>query len=141
MPKYRWHGLICVVLMIAVLVTGCTALKNAEGAPAKVRDLEYTVVREVDIPKALQEQIDQRKAEDFRLTYVDGEEMYMIRGYGEQETGGYSVRVAELYEGPTAIYFRTELIGPALGERVAQTKTYPTIVIKTEYVDLPVVFE
>ena len=52
-----------------------------------------------DISEELQSHIDERKGEAFTLIYRDGENMYLIVGYGSQEGGGYSIRVNDLYLG------------------------------------------
>ena len=47
---------------------------------------------------------EERKAENFKLTYSDKQYLYICIGYGEQETGGYSIAVNELYLTDNAIY-------------------------------------
>lgn len=66
-----------------------------------------------DIPEELQNDIEEKKAADFKMTYKDSEFLYIVRGYGEQETGGYSICIRDLYLTSNAIIFDTELIGPA----------------------------
>ena len=67
--------------------------------------------------------------------------LYLCIGYGEQATGGYSISVNELYLSENAIYFDTNLIGPDPSETVAETVSCPYLVVKTEYLDKPVVFQ
>jgi hypothetical protein len=74
------------------------------------------------------------------MTYSDGEYLYIARGYGEQETGGYSITVQELYLTEDAVVFSGALYGPQNGEQVTQSKSYPYIVIKLELLELPVTF-
>ena len=62
-------------------------------------------------------------------------------GYGEQLTGGYSIRVNDAYLTSNALYCDTSLIGPEKGTEVQKAVSYPYIVIKTEYIDMRVVFE
>ena len=75
------------------------------------------------------------------MTYETPEHLYIVRGYGEQATGGYSIQVAELYLSNNAVFFKTTLIGPRKGEKTAKSPSYPYIVLKTEKVDKNVVFE
>ena len=56
--------------------------------PDKISDLDYTIAAEADIPEELQNDIEEKKAADFKMTYKDSEFLYIVRGYGEQETGG-----------------------------------------------------
>lgn len=62
-------------------------------------------------------------------------------GYGEQESGGYSIAVKELYLTENAIVADTELIGPQSGEETGVEKSYPYVVVKTEYLEHPVIFQ
>lgn len=124
---------------IVLALTGCTV--GEEEKAQKVRDLEYTVVKEREIPQDLVEVIETKKAEKFKVTYTDNEYLYISYGYGQQETGGYSISVKDLYESDNAIYFSVEVHGPKRGEEVSQGSSYPYIVVKTEALDLPVVFE
>ena len=87
-----WKISIC--MMLTVLLCACTGNDMMEK---KVRDLDFTVVSAEDISEELKSHIDERKEETFTLIYRDGENMYLIVGYGSQEGGGYSIRVNDLY--------------------------------------------
>ena len=69
----------------------------------KISDLDYTIAAEADIPEELQNDIEEKKAADFKMTYKDSEFLYIVRGYGEQETGGYSICIRNLYLTSNAI--------------------------------------
>lgn len=77
----------------------------------------------------------------FKLTYSDDKNLYIAIGYGEQATGGFSISVNELYLTENSIVVDTELKGPEKGENPGQDKSYPYIVIRTEYLENPVVFQ
>lgn len=139
--KTKLQKIACVsmaLVAVASLLTGCAIEKTNR---TKVRDLEYHVVAEEEIPEELKKQIEEKKAADFKLTYETPEQLYIVRGYGEQATGGYSIQVAELYLSNNAVFFKTTLIGPRKGENVAKSPSYPFIVLQTERVDKNVVFE
>ena len=137
--KKRLAGYLVVGLIVGslLLASGC-GLKQLSSE--KVSDLDYTVVDSDGIPEALMEEIELQKESAFTLTYLDGDYLYLVRGYGEQETGGYSISVAELYLTEDAIYFETELFGPKKGETVSTAATYPYIVVKLERREEAVVF-
>lgn len=118
-------------------IMGCKE-KDAEGV--KLRDLEFTVQGEDVIPKQLLDIVEGKKKEPFKLTYSDRENLYICIGYGEQNVAGYSIVVNDLYLTENAIYVSTELLGPKEGKAAAQIKSYPYIVIKTEYLDKNVIF-
>ena len=135
MKKFIW-AILCMGLLC--LVAGCSAEKLRTE---KLRDIEFTVVDEDNIPKELEEMIDEKEDKPFKLTYADGGELYIAVGYGEQPTSGYSIEVTDLYETENAIYIRTNLIGPAKDEKIVERETEPYIVVKLEFIDKNVVFE
>lgn len=93
------------------------------------------------IARGTEDRIEARKAEDFKMTYLLDDALYIVHGFGMQETGGYSIQVQALYLAENAIYFETDLIGPENGAKVEKCVSYPYIVVKTERVTENVVFE
>ena len=85
--------------------------------------------------------IGEKKMAHFKLTYTDDQNLYIVVGYGEQETGGYSISVRELYLTENAIVADTELLGPEAAEQAGTEKSFPYIVIKTEYLEEPIIFQ
>lgn len=106
----------------------------------KLRDIDFTVVDPIDAPRELIEDIDDKKEEIFKITYADNGYLYIARGYGRQETSGYSVTVESCYESENSICMKTNLLGPPTGETVVEGTTYPYVIIKTEYSDKNIVF-
>ncbi len=127
---------ICVAT--AILTSACSAEKISTE---KLRDIEFTVVPNKEVPEELKTMIDEKGENPFKLTYADNGELYIAVGYGKQPTSGYSINVKELYETENAIYIHTNLIGPAKDEKILERATYPHIAVKTEYIDKNVVFE
>lgn len=107
----------------------------------KLKDLEFSVMSQDEIPQELAAQIEEKKAEEFKLTYSDNENLYIARGYGTQETGGYSIAVDELYETENAVFFHSSLIGPSAGEKADNKESFPYVVVKLKWIDKNVVFE
>ncbi|WP_139348648.1 protease complex subunit PrcB family protein [Clostridium sp. Marseille-P2415] len=132
-----FFGLAMWVFVVRTL-SGCTV--NGDNGD-KVRDLEYTVVADADIPQELRQIIAEKQQSPFKLTYSDDKNLYIVVGYGQQASGGYSIAVNELYLTDNSIVLDTELIGPEKGENVGTEPSYPFIVIKTEMSELPVVFQ
>lgn len=133
----RYMAMILLVLAVGSLLTGCVIRQGRE----KIADLEYTVVRPADLPETLASQIEAKKEAEFTLTYSDNEFLYIARGYGEQETGGYSIQVKACYLAENAICVSTVLTGPSPGEQVSTAPSYPYLVLKTELREEQVVFE
>ncbi len=128
---------IAAVLFLTVL-TGCVKKQETSG---KVKDLEFTVLRTEDIPEETAALIEEKADQPFQAFYIDQGYLYLVRGYGEQPTSGYSVEVEAVYETETEIVVRTNLLGPEAGEEKKETKTTPYIVLKTEAEEKPVRFE
>ena len=124
-------------MVILLSFSGCG---YEEENTEKVCDLDFTVLREEEIPEELAQVINEKKSEPFHLTYED-EALYIAVGYGKKDSGGYSIEVQELYLGKTAICFNTKLIGPKKSDKVEEASSYPYLVVKTEYREEKVVFE
>lgn len=129
---------LALLLCLAVLcgLCGCSLMSTEE---IKLRDLDFTILGEEKVPEELATMIEERKTDAFKMTYSDNQNLYICVGYGQQETGGYSITVDELYLTEEAIYVQTTLLGPDVSEKGNKTPSYPYIVIKTEYLDLPVI--
>ena len=125
-------------VFVVRFLTACSVEKDDLK---KVRDLEFTVVGETDLPEELKQVIGEKKTAPFKMTYTDDQNLYIAVGYGEQENGGYSISVRELYLTENAIVADTELLGPESAEQTGAEKSYPYIVVKTEYLEEPVIFQ
>ena len=119
-----------------VFCSGCG--RKAEEI-VKIKDLDYTVMEEGNLPETLLEKIKEMQQTPFDITYRTEGYLYLAKGYGAQPTSGYSIRVLELYEAETGIVFSCELLGPERTEPVLQVETYPYIVIKLPDIGLEVI--
>lgn len=130
--------LVCAMGICAGIVFGGCSIEKTDGN--RVADLDYTVVCDDNLPEELREQIEEKKAADFKLTYEDADYLYIVQGYGEQETGGYSISVEDAYLTNNAICIKTSLSGPKQQGEVVKAPSYPYIVLKTELQDKNVVY-
>ncbi len=135
--KLRTNRII-MCLIGSILLISCGRL---EEKTEKVRDLEYTVIGGEDLPEELYQTLEEKKEQGFTISYEDGEDLYLCKGYGTKPTGGYSITVKEVYLTGNAIYFCTDLTGPDNGEKLEKVNSYPSIVVKTERMDKTIVFE
>ena len=126
------------IVVCMVLSTACSMQKDDKK---KVRDIDFTVVDSIDLPEEISAQIEELKEGTFEITYGDNGYLYIAKGYGKQESTGYSVSVQECYETKNTICMKTELSGPPKDEEILDKETYPYIVIKIEYTDKNVVFD
>ncbi len=132
--------MVIISMLLIMLMGACqTKKKNID----RVKDLEFTVVPDENVPQELMQIIETKKEAPFKLkfTSTDNEYLYIVVGYGAQNTGGYSISVDDLYLATNAIYIDTNLIGPKKDEEVSTALTYPYVVIKTPFMDESVVFQ
>ncbi len=129
------------LFFLGIIVIFLTACQAQTDSSKKIKDLEYTVVAEDMVPAKLAQVLEEKKKEPFKLTYQEQGNMYLCTGYGEQPTGGYSIAVEELYLTENAVYIDTTLIGPSKGETLTEMPSYPWIVVMTEDLELPAVFQ
>lgn len=126
-------------IMMAALA-GCGKDNNKTD---KIKELDFTVISEDNLPEELKTILEEKKIQEFKVTYQDKGFLYICIGYGEQQTGGYSIRVNDLYLTDNAIYADTTLLGPdpeKQEELKRSSQSYPYIVIKTEHINKSVVF-
>ncbi|MCD7745152.1 MAG: protease complex subunit PrcB family protein [Lachnospiraceae bacterium] len=124
------------VSLAVFAISGCE--KTKEGEPSEV---DFAVVTPEDIPQELLTIIEENKEKEMRLTWTDGEEMYLIRGDGKQATGGYSIGIAECTEDEDCLWFDTRLIGPQDEEALSKEPSWPYLVVKIAATQKEVIIE
>jgi len=129
--------LLPVAAFIVFLLAGC---KSDDTLGAKIKDIDFTIVSPNEIQQEIKELVEERQSKPFKLTYSDGDYLYIVVGYGEQATGGYSITVGDLYLAENGIYVETNLVGPSKDDVPAEAPSYPYIVIKTTNMDKVVIF-
>ena len=136
----KWKRRIAPVLALLLLFTlnGC---KMQTNATKKLSDLDYTILSGQGLSRELYDILEEKKTESFKLTYEEDDWLYLCVGYGQQETGGYSIAVNELYLTENAIYFDTSLIGPGPEEDTGKGESFPYLTARIAYLDKPVVFQ
>ena len=129
------------LVVVFICFFNVTACDKGTISTEKKSDIDFTIMEEADVPDELDDIIKGKKEKKFKLSYSDKENTYIVVGYGEQSTGGYSITVDELFLTENAIYINTTLVGPEENELVLKAKTYPYIVVKIEYMDKNIVFD
>lgn len=109
---------------------GCGRAEKEKGSDRK--EVDYTVMDVRKLPKELLKIIEENKKDEIRMTYTDGDAMYLVRGYGQQKTGGYSIEVVQCTEDEESILFDTRLIGPSGQKKLAEDPSYPFLAVKIE---------
>lgn len=134
----RKSALFLALPLCLMILTACAVSKTDEK---KIRDVEFTVIDKEDIPQEFLTRIEEEKDGQMKLSYGDKGYLYAARGYGIQDTSGYSVTVNRCFETEQEIRIDTSLLGPGKEEKILKKKTYPYVVIKMEYTDKPVEFD
>lgn len=134
---YKRFAVLAVVLGF-VLIGGCSMFDTSDK---KISDMDFTVADAEELPEEIRTMIEERKNEAFQMAYHDGTYSYIIVGYGQQETSGYSIQVNDVYQGETGIWVDTDLIGPEKSEATEAVASYPFVVIKIEGVDQTIRFK
>lgn len=130
--------ILCVFSALVLLLSGCS-VRRIDGE--KKQDLDYKTLDCLGIPEKLWKEVEEKKEEPFLLAYGDGEQLYIAIGYGEQESGGYSIQIEEVCETEDAVCIRTCLIGPDEGEKVSQEPDCPYAAVATEYTEKRILWE
>jgi len=123
------------LLLLAFLLAYLAGCGEQVKKPEKIKDVEYTVQEESLVPEELLNKMKEKQKEPFQMTYATDGYLYIAKGYGSQETSGYSIRITDLYEATEGIVFSCELIGPAKDEPVLKVETYPYVVVKLKDMD------
>ena len=93
MKKRRWTAAAVAVML---LFTGCSFGTLKEQ---KTGEIEYEIVKKEEIPEKLKEEIAEAEKSEMWISYADtgneGRYLYIVKGYGRQETTGYSIEVNE----------------------------------------------
>ena len=126
-----------VLLFLLCLLSGCSIEKVRAQNGVKP---EYTVMKETDFPDKVKELIAENQESEFQLTYQDGSWLYLIKGYGKQKTGGYSIQIEDLSLWENAIHLQTVLLGQE-EEDLKDDPSYPYLVVRMKYREEPVIFE
>lgn len=138
LPGLRKTVILAAGVCALALFCGCGIKEETDK---KVQDLDFTVMQEKEIPQDILEMIEAKKTGEFQFTKTSGDYTYLVVGYGQQNTSGYSIQVEDVYLGENAIYVETSLLGPKKDEAVNQIKTFPYVVVKIPKRDEAVVFK
>ena len=130
------------MIAVTMLLSGCSFGTIEEQ---KTGDVIYEIVKKEEIPEQLKEEIKEAGKKEMWICYADtGKEetyLYVVRGYGTQQTTGYSIEVNACYETVDTVVIRTTLQGPEKKEKIHKKKTYPYIVIKMPYTEKQIIYE
>lgn len=136
-PKGMRSGIFLFLFLLLLFCSvGCGKREN------KNQFNGFTTVSIDDVPADLASAIQQRYESPFELTYsADKSDLYIVKGYGRQESSGYHILIDGFYYCDDGLVFDTDLLEPEMYDPFSATPTYPYIIIKTGYTDDNVIFE
>ena len=97
---YRRFLRMAAVLCLCLSIGGCSLFDTSDK---KISDMDFTVADAEELPEEIRTMIEERKNEAFQMAYHDGSYSYIIVGYGQQETSGYSIQVNDVYQGENSV--------------------------------------
>ncbi len=136
MRRNRRQSVWILLLIPVFLLAGCG--KGSGGGEKEA--LDYEIVTDAEVPPELRTIINEKKQAEFKLTYTCDGFLYLVVGMGQQETGGYSISVQDLYLQGGSVCLETQSMGPTKEEAGVKTPSYPCLVIRLQYREEPVVF-
>lgn len=106
------------------------------------KELSYAIVKPGDFPPEIDQILRRKKESAFQMAYESGDDLYILRGYGKQKSGGFSIQIEEVSKSENAVFVRTKLVGPAAKEEQKGAASCPYVVLKTKAAaGISVVFE
>lgn len=133
--RTKLYFLIILIATTLLLVAGC-----GKAEEKKTSSVDFTVVTDSGIPEDLKKLIKERRKTPFELSYSDGSYLYIVKGYGRQDSPDYNITVNDFYLSDDSLVFDTELSGPRKNDSISGKPSYPYIVIKTEYMENSIIF-
>ena len=135
----RWMVWLCFLsLCLMFLLAGCTWSKKEKVTGEK---LDFTVVPPGEVPEELKSILEANKESEMMISYRIDEYLYLIRGYGKQEGGGYSIAVDQLLLAEDGIHFSSTLMGPEPGTEAQEETSCPYVVVKLPWLEQEVFFD
>lgn len=133
---------ILLIFLVCMYLTGCTNINIASfhfgrlGKKEQGQAVKYEICTEKNLPEHLQNLLEKRKKNPGTFAYKNSRYTYLVVCYGEKPYSGYSVQVEECWKDGEQLYLETQLIGPAAGEEIIETLTYPFLVVRCERTEL-----
>lgn len=79
----RWMIRMVIIFLLIPVLTGCRIVDVSEG---EVKEVEYTVLGNEDLPEEVRKLLEEQGQEPFALAYESGGFLYLMKGYGRQNS-------------------------------------------------------
>ena len=133
---------LAILLLLTVFLTmsSCGRKQQETRSYENAQDVVYEIVTGSDVPHKVNEKIYKAKEKSFGFSYRDGDSMYVVFGFGRQNTGGYSIEVVAVKENEEAIIVEAKMVAPAPEEVISTSPSYPYMILKMANVEKDVQF-
>ena len=86
-----------------MLLASCRITDVSEG---ERKELSYAIVKPGDFPPEIDQILRKKKESAFQMAYESGDDLYILRGYGKQKSGGFSIQIEEVSKSENAVFVR-----------------------------------
>lgn len=132
------HRYLLPLALAFVILSSCRFF--APPAPAPPEPV-FTRVAEEALPPALREWADNSRTMHIAHSKVYQNKRYILAGYGEKPTGGYSIAIEDVVIGESKITVTVNYADPPPGSNVTDALTYPQDIVYIANLDLPIEYE
>lgn len=126
-------------LLFCILALG--GCDQSRGKNQTGKEVAFSTVDPDEAPEELKEIIEKNKQGEIKMSYLDGDVCYAVRGYGRQKTGGYSIQVNGVWEREDGIHVDTSLMGPGKDQEIAKEPSYPFLILKLKQTEADLLFD
>lgn len=98
MMKKKRRGRVLLAAVILMLLASCRITDVSEG---ERKELSYAIVKPGDFPPEIDQILRKKKESAFQMAYESGDDLYILRGYGKQKSGGFSIQIEEVSKSET----------------------------------------
>lgn len=136
MDKTVFWMILCII--IGSVFNGCAGKDTEKGKDCPV---DFTIINNKDLPQEIRDAISEKEQEEFQMSCQWEDQLYLMKGYGIQSTGGYSIQVEYVTENAKEIHIKTRLIGPETREEQSPVVSSPYLVVKVENREKTIIFD
>ena len=99
MMKKKRRGRVLLAAVILMLLASCRITDVSEG---ERKELSYAIVKPGDFPPEIDQILRRKKESAFQMAYESGDDLYILRGYGKQKSGGFFIQIEEVSKSENA---------------------------------------
>ena len=82
MRKFVHYAVKIMILVVILIICGLIFWAcSGEKKPEKTADVDYQIISDQEVPEEMQKLIEERKEKEFRLSFSDGNNMYLAPGH------------------------------------------------------------